>query len=96
LNRERLKRFNHRKNAMKLARLATVAALLAPAAALAHPGHGTTPSSEAGKPPHVHFGTAGTPTSGLASRISDKDAKNPAATHTRPIADKAKRREPAR
>ena len=88
--------YNQRKNAMNLVRLATVVALLAPAAALAHPGHGTAPASEAGKPPHVHFGTAGTPASGLASRISDKDAKKPANAHAKPVSDKAKRREPAR
>ena len=81
---------------MKFIRLPIIAVLLAPAAALAHPGHGTAPASEGGKPPHVHFGTPGAPTSGLTSRISGKDAKKPATGHTTPVADKAKRRESAR
>ena len=81
---------------MKLDRLFAVVALAAPVAAFAHPGHGTAPASEPGKAPHVHFGSAGAPTHGLASRISGKKAAKPATTHTKAVADKAVRRENAR
>ena len=78
---------------MKSTLVIALAALCVPFVAAAHPGHGTAPASEPGKAPHVHFGAAGTPTSGLASRISGTKAKKPGATHTVPAADKAQRRE---
>ena len=78
---------------MKTHCLLAIAAFAVSATAFAHPGHGTSPAAEPGKAPHVHFGTPGAPTSGLASRISDTKAKKPAATHTVPAADKAQRRE---
>jgi hypothetical protein len=84
------------KMTMNLHHLIAVAALSLSSSAFAHPGHGTAPASEPGKPPHVHFGTAGAPASGLASRISDKDAKKRAHAHTKPVSDKAQRRESTR
>lgn len=80
---------------MKLNKVLIVIAPFALASsAFAHPGHGTAPVSEAGKPPHVHFGAPQT-LSGIPHNApsASKGAKKPAATHTTPVSDKALRRE---
>ena len=81
---------------MKPIRFLAIAALFAPYAAFAHPGHGSVPASEAGRPPHVHFGAAGKPQTVVAPRIADTAPTKPAAVHAQPVSNKAVRRKPTR
>jgi hypothetical protein len=77
---------------MKLNKVLIVVAPFALASsAFAHPGHGTAPASEGGKPPHVHFGAAkaSIPDVARKSTSAHESAKKPPATHATPVADKA-------
>ena len=77
---------------MKLHLLAAAAALTLASTAFAHPGHGTTPASDGGKP-HVHFGTPKTPASTpRALPIGDKRIVTPAPNaHKKGVARQAVR-----
>ena len=79
---------------MKPNTLLAVAAFTLPAAAFAHPGHGTTPASDGRGKPHQHFAKPMAPAAAPRATPSaqQRDAK-PGVSHTTPVADKAQGRE---
>ena len=79
---------------MKMNQLLAVAVLTVPAAAFAHPGHGTVPVADVNGKPHQHFAKPLAPAAApRATPSADKRDAKPAKSHTTPVSDQALGRE---
>ena len=79
---------------MNMNPLLAVVALAVPAAAFAHPGHGTVPVADGNGKPHQHFARPIAPAAApRATPSADKRDAKPAKSHTTPVSDQAIGRE---